>query len=91
MTITHNILRIGKFTEYKHYCEIEGGVGNVLSGKRTRDLALHFWLCFFFWHFQRPGVVAESRLPFYWSGFNQTNMLCSLCPNNSVHCATSAR
>ena len=47
MTITHNILRIGKFTEYKHYCEVEDGIGNVLSGKRTRDLALHFCLCFF--------------------------------------------
>ena len=36
-------------------------------------------------------------LPFQWSGWNQTNNLCSIPPNNSVprlglqHCATSAR
>ena len=63
MTITHNILRIGKFTEYKHYCEVEDGIGNVLSGKRTRDLALHFCLCFFSGIFSAliHGQVVGSR------------------------------
>ena len=38
--------------EYKHYHKIKDGKGDVHSGNRTRDLALHFfdkqlfWLCF---------------------------------------------
>ena len=35
MTITHNKLRIGICTEYKHYREIEDGEGNIHSGNQT--------------------------------------------------------
>ena len=39
MVITHNKLRIGIRIEYKHYCEIEDGKGNVLSGINLQPCA----------------------------------------------------
>ena len=42
MTITCNKLRIGICTDFIHYCEIEDRKGEVLSGNRTRNLALNF-------------------------------------------------
>ena len=42
MTITRNKLRIGISTEYKHYCKIEDGKGDIFLGNQTHGLALNF-------------------------------------------------
>ena len=61
MIIIHNKLRIVVCTEYyKHYCKIEDGRGDLLSGNRTRNLVVLFWQVFWL-HFS-----SISSAQVYW-------------------------
>ena len=65
MIIIHNKLRIVVCTEYyKHYCKIEDGRGDLLSGNRTRNLVVLFFWQVFWLHFSS----ISSALVYWLSG-----------------------